>query len=412
MAQPVAGMSWPLRWSLWVCCGWPSNWPAASGPTRMTTRHWTNQPPKRDTRILPVRPRRRQTGGVHRFILARAGVVVGLMVCLALVSSCQLLNRASATQGLQGRIAWPKDGDLWVYDISSNQQTKITNLASGAAVTGATWSPDGQRVIFAQFWRRPNERSSGADLMVANADGSDAHPFAERDAANSVLETPEWMPSGAVYYTVRTVANGRETQAIVRRRSVSDPPETLVENAYDPAVSSDESTLVYVRSTRAGQTMFKKTIGDTGDGCELISDQVFQYLSLPRISPDGKRLAFGGSGEPNMQPAGCGGDPRTKPSAAGPGLPPVLDLAASLLAPPEVAYAHGLPADVYSITLDGGEMTRLADIKDDDPTVAWAPDGTKLAIFGVGALYVVDGRGGPTSKLVDQGGYGGLDWSR
>jgi len=349
---------------------------------------------------------------VHRFILARAGVVVGLMVCLALVSSCQLLNRASATQGLQGRIAWPKDGDLWVYDISSNQQTKITNLASGAAVTGATWSPDGQRVIFAQFWRRPNERSSGADLMVANADGSDAHPFAERDAANSVLETPEWMPSGAVYYTVRTVANGRETQAIVRRRSVSDPPETLVENAYDPAVSSDESTLVYVRSTRAGQTMFKKTIGDTGDGCELISDQVFQYLSLPRISPDGKRLAFGGSGEPNMQPAGCGGDPRTKPSAAGPGLPPVLDLAASLLAPPEVAYAHGLPADVYSITLDGGEMTRLADIKDDDPTVAWAPDGTKLAIFGVGALYVVDGRGGPTSKLVDQGGYGGLDWSR
>ena len=234
---------------------------------------------------------------MYPFILARGGLAVGLMVSLALITSCQLLNRASAAQGIQGRIAWPKDGDLWVYDIGSKQQTKITNLASGAAVTGATWSPDGQRVIFAQFWRRPNERSSGADLMVANADGSDAHPFAERDAANSVLETPEWMPSGAVYYTVRTVTNGRETQAIVRRQTDSAQPEMVIDNAYDPAVSPDESTLVYVRSTRAGQTMFKKTIGEAGDGCELISDQVFQYLSLPRISPDGKRLAFGGSGE-------------------------------------------------------------------------------------------------------------------
>jgi Tol biopolymer transport system component len=329
-------------------------------------------------------------------------------LCLALLSSCQILNRSTAAQGLQGRIAWPKDGDLWVYDVGSRQQNKITNLSSGAAVTGATWSPDGQRVIFAQFWRRPNERSSGADLMVANANGADAHSFVERDVAGTVLETPEWMPSGAVYYSVRTVLNGRESQSIVRRRTDSSQPETLIENAYDPAVSPDESTLVYVRSTRAGQVMMKKTIGEAGDGCELISDQVFQYLSLPRISPDGRRLAFGGSGEPNMQPGGCGGDPRSKPSASAPGP---LDLAAALLAP-GVAYAHGLPADVFSLNLDGSALTRIADIKDDDPTVAWSPDGAKLAIFGVAALYVVDSKGGPTEKLVDQGGYGGLDWSR
>jgi Tol biopolymer transport system component len=341
-------------------------------------------------------------------VLARCVVVIGLGVCLALVTGCQVLNRSTAAQGIQGRIAWPKDGDLWVYDLSSKQQTKITNLSSGAAVTGATWSPDGQRLIFAQFWRRPNERSSGADLMVANADGSNAQPFVERDAANTVLETPEWMPSGAVYYTTRIVSNGHETQSIVRRQTDNAQPETLIDNAYDPAVSPDEKTLVYVRSTRAGQTMFKKTLGEPGDGCELVSDQVFQYLSLPRISPDGKRLAFGGSGDANMQPSGCGGDPRSKPAAAG--IPPLLDLAVSLIAP-DVAYAHGLPADVYSLNLDGSEMTRMADIKDDDPTVAWSPDGSKLAIFGVAALYVVDAKGGPTDKLVDQGGYGGLDWT-
>src|SRR5205807_9228555 len=181
-----------------------------------------------------------------------------------LLASCQILSPSRVAQGAQGRIAWPKDGDLWVMDVAARNQTRITNLSSGAAVTGATWSPDGQRVIFAQFWRRPNERSSGADLMVANADGSNAHPFAERDAANTVLEAPEWMPSGTVYYTTRTVTNGRETQSIVRRQTENGPSETVVDNAYSPAVSPDESTIVYIRRTRAGQTMLKKTHGEAG----------------------------------------------------------------------------------------------------------------------------------------------------
>jgi Tol biopolymer transport system component len=351
---------------------------------------------------------------VRRFKLTGTFGLAALAACLAL-SSCQVLNRSAGPQNLQGRIVWPKDGDLWVYDLANKQQNKITNLSSGAAVTGATWSPDGQRVIYAQFYRRPNERSSGADLMIANADGSDARVFAERDAANTVLETPEWMPSGNVYYTIRRVTNGRETQTIVRQ-TAGGQPETLVENAYDPAVSPDESTLIYVRSTRAGQSMMKKTIGGDGDGCELISDQVFQYLSLPRVSPDGKRVALGGSGEPNMGPSGCGGDPRSKsPGASAPARPAAdaprgLDLASLLQ--PAVAEAHGLPADVYSLNLDGSDMTRIADIKDDDPTVAFSPDGTKLSIFGVAALFVVDARGGSTEKLTDQGGYGGLDWAK
>ena len=57
-------------------------------------------------------------------------------------------------------------------------------------------------------------------------------------------------------------------------------------------------------------------------------------------------------------------------------------------------------------------MKRIADIKDDDPTVSWSPDGSKMAILGIAALYVVDAKGGPTEKLVEQGNYGTLDWTK
>lgn len=338
--------------------------------------------------------------------ITRSASLLALALSVAL-TGCQVLNRNDVSQGAVGRIAWPKDGDLWVYDLASHQQTKITQLPSaGAAVTGATWSPDGQQVVYAQFWRRPNERSSGADLMISNADGSNARIFAERDAAGTILETPVWMPSGRVYYTIRRIDNGRESLTIMRQTEGGEP-EAVLDNAYDPAPSPDESTLIYVRSTQTGQELRKKSMAEPGDGCQLLSDQVFQYLSLPRISPDGTRVALGGSGEPNMGPSGCGGDPRSAAPAA---APSGLDLGALLQ--PDTAYAHGLPADVYSLNLDGSDMKRIADIKDDDPTVAWSPDGAKLSIFGVAALFLVDAKGGPTQKLTDQGGYGGLSWTR
>jgi len=348
--------------------------------------------------------------------LARAVVVLAGTL---LLTSCQALSGLPnpTNQGPQGQgsIVWPKDGDLWIYDLSTRQQQKITNLPGGAAITGASWSPDGKRIVYSQFWRRPNERASGADLFISNADGSNAQIFAERDAPNSVVEAPEWSAGGRIYYDVRHVQNGRESLQVARQAE-GGQPEVLIDGGYNPTVSPDESTLVYLRNTRAGQSMMKKVLDQPDESCELMSGQVFQYVSQPRISPDGTKVALGGSGEPNSQPSGCASASGAQPSAAlSAGASPrgrgerLLNM--TTMIEPGTAYAHGLPADVYTLNLDGGGLSRIADIKDDDPTVAWSPDGAKMAIFGVAALYMVDAKGGPTTKLVEQGGYGGLDWA-
>lgn len=346
----------------------------------------------------------------RKLVLRAAMLFVGLAVSAQFAVGCQLLGGGSTSisQGLQGRVVWPKDGDLWVLEMGTKEQKRITSLPPGAAITGAAWSPDGARVVYSQFWRRPGARASGADLFMAQGDGSNPLPFAEREAENSVLETPFWAPSGRVYYSHRSVANGRESLKIMRQAE-GGAAELLVDNGYSPAVSADETTLVYVRFAPAGQVLIRKTLGQPGEECELLGQEVFQYLSLPRISPDGTRLALAGSGEPTLQASRCGGDPRSRSSAASSVTP--LDLAHLL--GPTTAYAHGAPADIWSLNLDGSDMRRIAEIKDDDPTLAWSPDGTRLAVFGINALYLVDARGGSQAqKLTDRGGYGGLDWTK
>jgi Tol biopolymer transport system component len=347
----------------------------------------------------------------------RPGLLIVLLASLGLVvlTACQF----GAPSLPPGRIAWPKDGDLWEINLGTKDQKKVTDLPRSAAVTGVAWSPDGSQILYAQFWRPPNAKASGADLFLANADGSEAHVFAQRDVDSTVLESPTWMPSGNIYYTVRQIQGNRETQTIVRSGGEGGQPTTVVDNGYYPSISPDESTIVFVRTTQNGMELRKRALNDTGDGCVLVPDTIFQALGQPRISPDGKRVAFGGSGDPSGQPGTCGTSALGPPPAASSytaddPVSPALALGQwfGIVATP--AYAHGLPYDIWTMSLDGGQLTRVADVKEDEPTVSWSPDGSHLAIFGVAALYMADASGSSTStqKVVEQGGYGGLDWAK
>ncbi len=347
------------------------------------------------------------------------GLLVGLFATLGLLllAACQF-----GTPSLPpGRIAWPKDGDLWEINLGTRDQKKVTDLPRSAAVTGVAWSPDGAQILYAQFWRPPNAKASGADLFQANADGTDAHVFAQRDVDSTVLESPSWLPSGNIYYTVRQIQGNREIQTIVRSTGDGTPPTTVVDNGYYPSISTDESTIVFIRTTPNGMELRKRALNDTGDGCVLVPDTIFAALGQPRISPDGKRVAFGGSGDPAGQPGTCGSSALGRPPVASAssgtgddGVSPVLALGQWFGVVPTPAYAHGLPYDIWTMSLDGGQMTKVADVKEDEPTVSWSPDGSHLAIFGVAALYMADASGSTTStqKVVEQGGYGGLDWAK
>ncbi len=92
-----------------------------------------------------------------------------------------------------------------------------------------------------------------------------------------------------------------------------------------------------------------------------------------------------------------------------------------LVAPlvPQTAAAHGLPADLWTFSLESGAISRLTALSGDDPAPAWSPDGQRIAFLSGTGLYVLELSAprpiGATSpglkKLSDRGSYSVLAWS-
>ena len=62
------------------------------------------------------------------------------------------------------------------------------------------------------------------------------------------------------------------------------------------------------------------------------------------------------------------------------------------------------------MSLFDGTSTRLTAFEEDEPTLAWSPDGYWLAMMGGGGLYLMPrDRSQPPHKLT-KGGFGGIDW--
>jgi Tol biopolymer transport system component len=330
-----------------------------------------------------------------------------LVLCLtAALLGCQAQLPGGQRVTGSGVVAWPKDGDLWTVSLADKKQTRITQLPTGAnaaAATGVAWSPDGSQLVYSRFGRRASERVSGADLMLVGADGSNERVLVERDEAATILENPIWVAPDRLYYGIRKIAAGRELLEVVRRPVSGGAVESLVQDGYYADVSPDEQSLVYLRTGRTGVSIIRRAVSG-GTECTLIPDTMFFAVWSPRISPDGQTIAFSASGDQQNTNAGtCEPVAQAKPLD-------LLGLLAWIGVIPRTAYAHGPPWDIWLMNVDGSNLRRLTDLDEDEPTLAWSPDGKQIAVFGVRALVLLDATNGQESMLVEGGNYGAIDW--
>jgi Tol biopolymer transport system component len=194
----------------------------------------------------------------------------------------------------------------------------------------------------------------------------------------------------------------RELQ-VVRVDLATGAKQPLLNDALDPSLSRDGAQLAYLKLSDDGYTMSLNIAAPDGSGSrEVIAGKDFQGFYAPRFSPDGKQIVVAAIGGPETDAQGL----PVKANA-----PSALDGLLGLFEPAS-AEAHGLPWDLWVVNSDGTGLRRLTSFYEDLPMAAFAPDGKRIAVMGLGGIYLMEADGSRLRRIDQQGDHGGLDWAR
>jgi hypothetical protein len=308
----------------------------------------------------------------------------------AVLSACLVL----AALGLPGgfhpasspwleRAPFTANAEIWLMDADGAHQTRLIEAHDGIIAWNAVWSPDGKRVAYTRLVlgdRPPVDIPDEADIWIANADGSDAHPLVERPDWQWL---PHWSPDGVwIVYTDEPEAgpwaaagpaglggggilggfgfgssNPVRSYADIWRVRVdgTGSPERLTDQPGDDraATFSPDGTKLAFDSTRAGGTDIFVMNADGSDPRQLTFDHAFTWGAT--WSPDGSRIAFNSWRSGNQ--------------------------------------------DIYVIDPDGGNTKRLTNGPGEASVPSWSPDGKRIAfrrVFGPpdgGEIWSIDSAG-------------------
>lgn len=349
-------------------------------------------------------------GGVP---LARRQFLLGLAGVSALAVACGgddapsggNAGKGSATGGKGLLIA--RDQRLVVRDMASGKENEIKRAAVGGYYIWPRWSPDGSKVAYVinyQFTGLANQ-DWGGDLAVANADGSDERIVLKHPSPGFTIEGLDWAHDGSALYagTLDTqIQNGRflgQTLKLERVDLATGTRTAVAEEGAYPTVAKDGSRIAYVASGArdSSQAGLWTARPDGSERKVLVPlSQELQAVAAPRFSPDGKQIAYSAGS--------LSGAVAPRPREREPWYARLLPWQASKV------EAHGLPQDLWLVTVESGQTERRASLVEDEPHAAWSSDGTKIAVIGAGALYEIPMPAGEPKKVGQGAIMTQIDW--
>jgi Tol biopolymer transport system component len=308
--------------------------------------------------------------------------------------------------GVGGRLIVPRDSGAVVMGLPGRELSTVSVLPVQGAATGVASSPDGGLLAVTRFWRRPEDRIGGQDILIVGAGGGEPVATIERGQPGEVLGVPSWLPDGSLVYERRELSGSNEAVRVERSRPGA-APEVVADGAAWPGASPDGSLVAMTRFDKQDQLVIKNLAG--GPERTLVDTPRLGSIAFPRFSPDGAWIAFTATSDPSLSDLPFLPVPEPGPLSGRESSPPTprrLGPQAGV----RIAEAHGIPWDVWVVRPDGSDLRRVTAFFDDDSSVAWSPDGRWLVTLSAEALHVVAVDGSDNYCITTVGGYGSLDW--
>lgn len=302
--------------------------------------------------------------------------------------------------GGAGALIIARGDSIVEYDIASGDTAPLIEPQDdGAFVLDPAVSGDGSRIayIVQPPPRVVGERyDAGSDLWVANRDGGEQQLVLRHTVPNQLIRFPQWGADGALYAIVQEIEDVGGVANVAYTLQRIDPATgertRLRDGVLAYAVSPDGERVAYaVRTERDRETLYLAALDD-GTPVELVaaSSQLSPFNS-PRFSPDGTAVAFAAADQALAPPTGQR-LASTRPLAA-------------------PARTDGLPEDIWTVDVAGGQPRLLADLKEDLPALSWNGDGSRLYVLGVLGLYEVNVHSGANNVIGPGMFHGQMAWS-
>jgi TolB protein len=217
----------------------------------------------------------------------RSGFVFALALLTVAVGSMLVPGQAGAAfPGENGKIAFFRQGDIFVIEPDGSGETNLTGEASGG---DPNWSPDGSRIVYESL------NDGNFEIYVMNADGSNQTRLTDNPAFDS---RPAWSADGSQIYFQSTRDGNFEVY--VMNADGSNQTRLTDNPAFDGATapSPDGSTIAFTSDRDGNQEIY--TMNPDGSGQTNLTNDPANNTAA-NWSPDGSRIVFttveGGQGD-------------------------------------------------------------------------------------------------------------------
>ena len=269
-------------------------------------------------------------------------------------------------------------------EIQSSAKTNLTSydkiwLNDEHPNSSPKWSPDGNNIAFV------SNRDGQSQIFVMNSDGTNEIPLTDNDAQNY---QPSWSSDGTkiVFLSNRDDPN----------RAIDDyfPAEIYIMNSdgsnqirltnndfhdYQPSLSPDGTKIVFASDRYDYNPDYTNggiyIIDGDGSNEKTIINREFYDESDPSWSPNGTKIVFS-----------------------------------------SYSYVNG-NYDIYTMNIDGSNLTNITNTQSYDMMPSWSPDGTKIAFASDkdynGEIYIMDIDGSNQKNITNTSNFdeSGPSWS-